>query len=210
MRVLTISDEVVPLVYSLQVKERFADVAVIFGCGDLPYYYLEFVMTMLDVPCFYVMGNHDHDELTGSGEVLTGPRGCVCIDDDVVCVNGLLVAGIGGSLRYNTSRGPQYTEWQMTQRAWILACKIWWMQLRTGRRLDVMLTHAPLAGIHDAEDRPHRGVKVFHTLQRWFRPRYWIHGHVHRSYSYGIATETLYNDTLILNTAGYRHMTLDR
>ena len=105
MRVLTISDEVVPLVYSLQVKERFPDVSVVLGCGDLPYYYLEFVMTMLNVPCFYVMGNHDHDELTGSGEVLTAPRGCVCLDDQVTMHDGALMAGIGGSLRYNTSRG---------------------------------------------------------------------------------------------------------
>lgn len=209
MRVLTLSDEVVPLVYSLQIKERFPDVAVVLGCGDLPYYYLEFVMTMLNVPCYYVMGNHDHDELTGAGEVLTGPRGCVCLDDQVALVDGALVAGIGGSLRYNASRSPQYTEWQMRIRTLALACKILWAQARYRRPLDIMLTHAPLAGIHDADDRPHRGVHAFHALQRWFRPRYWIHGHVHRSYSYGIATETIHNDTMILNTAGYRHMTLD-
>jgi Icc-related predicted phosphoesterase len=209
MRVLTLSDEVVPLVYSLQIKERFADVALVFGCGDLPYYYLEYVTTMLSIPCLYVMGNHDHPEHLESGEVLTGPRGCIAVDDAVVRVNGLLVAGLGGSLRYNLDTGPQFSETQMMARCLRLATRIMWYNAHRRRGLDVMLSHAPLAGIHDGADRPHRGSKAFVTLQRWFRPRYWIHGHVHRSYSYGVATETYFNHTHILNTAGYRDMTIN-
>ena len=210
MRVLTLSDEVVPVVYSLQIKERFADVDLVLACGDLPYYYLEYCVSMLNIPCLYVAGNHDKDEWTGGGELITHPRGCTSVEDRIMITHGLTVAGLGGSLRYNNESGAQYTEAQMLVRMLRLATRVRLHTALTGRRLDVMLSHAPLAGIHDAADRPHRGSHAFVTFQRWFRPTYWIHGHVHRNYSYGVATETYYNQTMILNTAGYRHMTIER
>ncbi len=210
MRVLTLSDEVVPVVYSLQIKERFADVDLILACGDLPYYYLEYCVSMLNKPCFYVAGNHDKDEWTGGGELITHPRGCISVEDKIITTNGLTIAGLGGSLRYNNESGAQYTEAQMMMRMIRLAVRTRLYTAVTGRRLDVMLSHAPLAAIHDAADRPHRGSHAFVTFQRWFKPGYWIHGHVHRNYSYGVATETYYNQTMILNTAGYRHLTINR
>jgi len=33
----------------------------VLSCGDLPPYYLEFLVTVLDVPLFDVRGNHDHE-----------------------------------------------------------------------------------------------------------------------------------------------------
>lgn len=58
-------------------KTRLEGVELILSAGDLKPYYLEFLVTMLNVPCLYVRGNHDmiyHDE---------PPLGCVCIEDDV-------------------------------------------------------------------------------------------------------------------------------
>ncbi len=208
MRVLTLSDEVVPLVYSLQIKERFADVDIVLCCGDLPYYYIDYVVSMLDKPCLYVAGNHDQPEWTEAGEYVTSPRGCIDVDGDVQVINGVLFAGIGGSLRYNNEKGAQYTEWQMLKKVVRLAGKLWWQRFWYDRELAVMMTHAPIVGVHDAEDRPHRGVKSFALLQRWFTPRYWIHGHVHRSYSYGVAIESVFRGTQVYNTAGYRDLTL--
>ena len=52
MQILTISDEIVPAIYSLNVKQRFQGVDFVLCCGDLPYYYIEFVVTMLSVPVF--------------------------------------------------------------------------------------------------------------------------------------------------------------
>src|SRR5262249_6151539 len=52
MQFLTVSDEVVPAIYSLSIKERFGGIQAVLGCGDLPPYYLEFIVTMLAVPCF--------------------------------------------------------------------------------------------------------------------------------------------------------------
>ena len=43
----------------------------------------------------------------------------------------------------------------------------------------------------------------------WFQPRYLIHGHIHRSYGFSGVTETRYRQTMVLNTAGYRLLTVD-
>lgn len=204
MRFLTVSDEVVPIVYSLNVKERFTSVAAVLGCGDLPAYYLEFIVTMLSVPCFYVCGNHNGVEYTENGAELRGPRGCVSLDDRSVCFGGLLIAGLGGSIRYNQNPGAQYTEAQMLLRVWRLAPRLLANRLYYGRYLDILLTHAPPLGIHNGPDWPHRGFRAFLMLMDYFRPRYLIHGHVHRSYGYGLPTRTRYRRTIVLNTAGYR------
>ena len=52
MHFLTVSDEVVPAIYSLNIKERFPDIQAVLGCGDLPPYYLEFIVTMLACAVF--------------------------------------------------------------------------------------------------------------------------------------------------------------
>jgi len=38
---LTVSDEIVPAIYSLNIKQRFGDVGCVLSCGDLPCYYLD-------------------------------------------------------------------------------------------------------------------------------------------------------------------------
>lgn len=209
MRFLTISDEIVPAIYSLNIKQRFTDVGCVLSCGDLPYYYLEFVITMLNVPCYYVLGNHDTIEHTDSGEVVHEPRGCVSVEKRCVHHQGMLIAGLGGCARYNNEPGPQYSETEMLLRVWRLAPALVINRLRYGRYLDVLLTHAPPHGIHNGPDRPHRGFRAFLTLMDLFRPRYLIHGHVHRSYGVRGPWETRYRSTLVINTAGYRLMSLD-
>jgi predicted phosphodiesterase len=59
MKILTVSDKVVDFIYSPQLKEKFGDVELVLSCGDLPFYYLEYIVSILNVPLFYVMGNHD-------------------------------------------------------------------------------------------------------------------------------------------------------
>lgn len=209
MQLLTVADEVVPAIYSLSIKERFADVVGVLGCGDLPYYYLEFIVTMLCVPCFYVYGNHDHGEQTESGELLKEPRGCTSVEDRCLEYSGYLLAGLGGSLRYNQEPGPQYSETEMMVRALRLAPRLAFNRRRYGRTLDVLLTHAPPLGIHNGPDRAHQGFRTFLHLMKRFEPRYLIHGHIHRSYGFSTATATRYGATMVLNTAGYRLLTVD-
>ena len=58
MKILTLSDRVDELIYSPAIKHLFNDVDLVLGCGDLPHYYLEFIVTMIGGPLFYVVGNH--------------------------------------------------------------------------------------------------------------------------------------------------------
>ncbi len=178
------------------------------GCGDLPYYYLEFVLTLLSIPGIYIHGNHDGPERTSGGQLISEPRGCICLEDRTILHQGLLFAGLGGSLRYNQRGGAQYSESEMLLRAWRLAPCLLFNRLRYGRYLDVLLTHAPPLHIHDGSDRAHRGFRTFLHLMEWFGPRYLIHGHMHRSYDPDQPTETRYLNTLVINTAGYRLLEL--
>lgn len=209
MRILTVSDEVVPTIYSLSLAERFSAVECVLACGDLPYYYLEYVITHLPAPCFYVFGNHDSVEYRGTGEPVYEPQGCISLEGRSLCYKGLLLAGLGGSIRYNTSAGHQYEEWEMTLRFWRLAPRLFFNHLRYGRAVDVFVCHAPPAGIHDGPDRPHLGFQTFRTLMQVFQPRYLIHGHVHRSYDHRRCTETRHGQTQVINTAGYRLLDID-
>jgi hypothetical protein len=61
MKILALSDKVIPFIYSPLARQRFADVDLVIGCGDLPYYYLEYVLTVLNY-LYYVRGNHDHTQ----------------------------------------------------------------------------------------------------------------------------------------------------
>lgn len=208
MQFLTVSDEVVPSIYSLNIKERFGHVQSVLACGDLPYYYLEFIVTMLGVPLFYVLGNHDTIEETSNGDILTEARGCTLLEGKVILHDGWLIGGLGGSIRYNDDTAPQYTDQQMMMRIWRMTPQLLLNKVRHGRHIDILLTHAPPLGIHNGPSRPHRGFKVFQSFMDRFQPRYLIHGHIHRSYGYSAVTETRYKETLIVNTAGSRLLTV--
>ena len=91
MKVLTVSDKVDELVYSSAIQRLFGDVDLVLGCGDLPHHYLEFIVTMLGGPLFYVIGNHA-DEVKERHRPETEwvyPGGCENIDGRVVRYKGL-------------------------------------------------------------------------------------------------------------------------
>jgi len=113
MRILTISDVVEDRLYSIGLKDRFGGVDLVLSCGDLPAYYLEFIVSMLDVPLYYVLGNHPDETVVWSettrkarhhwGEPVAlqdstsedkpaGPDGCVNLDGRVINHRGLLIA----------------------------------------------------------------------------------------------------------------------
>ena len=203
MRVLSVSDEVAREVYSAGIRERFAGTEMVFGCGDLQPSYLEYIISMLDTPCLYVPGNHDvAPEETAWGGVLPAPQGGINVDGRVIRIKGLTVAGLGGSIWYNGGK-HQYTELQMMARVLLLLPRVLLRRRRDGHPLDVLLTHSPLAGIHDGP-RAHRGFQSLVYFVRRVMPRYVIHGHVHKQYRYNAATTTQVGPTLVINTAGYR------
>lgn len=159
---------------------------LVLSCGDLPFDYLEYLVSRLDVPLLYVPGNHDPSvklpDMTwmplGQELPIPGPEGCTNIDGKVVVVRGFRIAGLGGSLRYK--EGPnQYTQAEMGRRALLLEFRLRLRRVQHGRKLDILLTHAPPFGLDDAKDPTHVGFASFVRLIRHFHPLLAIHGHVH-------------------------------
>ncbi|RPI05094.1 MAG: metallophosphoesterase [Zetaproteobacteria bacterium] len=206
MKILALSDEVVEHIYSPRVKELFGDVNVVVGCGDLPDYYLEFVVSMLNVPLFHVPGNHDLSpsaaDRMGAGEGAL-PRDCGNLDGRVVREQGLLLAGLGGSVRYRPDGMNQYTQTEMGWRVLRMAPRLWLNRMRHGRALDVLITHAPPKGIHDGTDPAHVGFVAFNRFVAHFRPRFLLHGHSH-VWRRDAVTATQVGATTVLNVCPYR------
>jgi Icc-related predicted phosphoesterase len=204
MRILAVSDEVVDVLYSPKVRERLGKIDVILGCGDLPYYYLDYLLSMLDAPLYYVHGNHDPlVEYTSTGGTKTAPECGENIDLHCVNVRGLLVAGLEGCIRYRPDGNHQFTQTEMSWRSQALLPGLALNRLMHGRWLDILIAHSPPLGIHDMPTSAHTGFRVFLRLMRTFRPRYLLHGHRHRNYGPG-STETRFGQTMVINVHPYR------
>ncbi len=203
MKILAIADKVAELIYGPHIRKYFGDVDLVLACGDLPYDYLEYIVTMLTVPLYYVHGNHDRQwEQTLDGLVPAEPSGCINLDCRVVQHRGLWIAGLEGSRRYKP--GPyQYSDREVALRSLALWPRLLATRLRHGRYLDILVTHAPPRGIHDQEDLCHQGFRSLLRFMERFRPRYLIHGHVHL-YGANSRWRSSYQTTEVLNVYGYR------
>jgi Icc-related predicted phosphoesterase len=204
MKILTVSDVVKPQLYHTSINERYGDVDLVLACGDLPNYYLEFIVSMLNKPLYFVFGNHNQQVVpTERGSKLAEPGGCVNLDGRTVNYKGLLLAGLEGSMRYKPNGGPQYTDREMWLKMWLLGPRLLWNRLSHGRYLDILITHAPPYGVHDAGDLCHTGFKSFLWFMKRFRPRYLIHGHVHL-YGHNQVRRTVFESTLVVNAYGHQ------
>ncbi len=207
MKLLAVSDVEIGFIYSPMIREKYQDVDLILSCGDLPYYYIEYMISMLNVPCYFVRGNHASIREYGVGSIRRFPWGAVdlhrrCVEDDT----GLLVAGLEGSLRYN--KGPhQYTQSEYWSMVFSLVPRLLLNKLSLDRYLDVFIAHAPPWQIHDADDLPHRGIKAFRWLIKVFQPAYFLHGHIH-VYRQDTVTRSMIGNTIIQNVYGYKVLTV--
>ena len=203
MKILCVSDQIDPLVYSSSIKNRFADVDMILGAGDLPLDYLDFIVTNLNKPLFFVFGNH-HDGGIDDGDDKES-FSSTHLGSKVRMEDGLIVAGLGGSMRYNKGKN-QFTEFQMyceiAKLIPILLCN----RIFRGRFLDILLTHAPPKGIHYKPDKCHWGFKAFLWFIKMFKPRYLVHGHIHL-YDLSDVRRTRYLETEVINA--YSHYVID-
>ena len=187
MKLLLLADEESKYLWDYYRPGRLDGIDLILSCGDLDADYLTFLVTVGRAPLLYVHGNHDrrYD--------VHPPEGCDCIEDQLVTVNGLRILGLGGSIRYNG--GPhQYTEREMARRLMKL-----WPQLLFAGGVDVVLTHAPLRGLGDGDDPPHRGFQCLYKLIDRFHPKYYVHGHVHMNYGANIPRLQHYGETTVVN-----------
>jgi Icc-related predicted phosphoesterase len=117
-----------------------------------------------------------------------------------------LVGGIEGSMRYRPEGECMYTDYEIALKLARMTPGLVFNRLRHGRYLDVLVTHSPPYGIHDDTDLAHTGFRPLLPFMRLFRPRYLLHGHVHR-YDPRTATESRYEDTFVINV--YPHKLLD-
>ena len=74
-----------------------------------------------------------------------------------------------------------------------------WRRVLIFRGADVLVSHAPMAGVGDARDLAHRGFICLKDMVEKYRPGYFIHGHVHKTYDFRFRREQKYNDTTVIN-----------
>jgi Icc-related predicted phosphoesterase len=209
MRILAVSDQPMDSLYNPDVRRRMGKIDLILGCGDLPYYYLEYLLTMLDAPLCYVHGNHDPIvEYSSAGGTKSAPEGGDNIDLRCVNMNGLLVAGLEGCIRYKPDGRHMFTQNEMALRSLALLPGLTRNRLVRGRWLDVLIAHSPPLGVHDLPTHAHTGFRAFLNLMRIFRPRYLLHGHRHKNYAPG-PTETRFGATTVINVDPYRVLEIE-
>lgn len=205
MKILAVSDVETGFIHSPALAERFTGVELAISCGDLSPEYLDFIQSALDVPLYYVLGNHDRRPTHEEDGVLRYSG--ASLHRRVIRHGSLTLAGLEGSLLYNRE-GPQYSQAAMWAAVLSLAPALLASRIRTGRRLDIFASHAPPWGIHDVpDDPPHRGFKAFRWLIRVFQPAVLIHGHIHLIHP-AAPRETLAGRTRVINAYGWREIEL--
>jgi Icc-related predicted phosphoesterase len=187
MKILVVADEESKYLWDFYESGRLDDIDLILSAGDLNPDYLSFLVTFAKAPVLYVRGNHD-DKYE-----MRPPEGCICIEDSIYVYEGVRILGLGGSMRYKPGIN-QYTERQMRRRI----RKLWFPLLWHGG-FDILLTHAPAYQINDGRDLPHQGFRAFCKLMEKYKPKFFIHGHVHMSYGRQHKRYDKYGETHVIN-----------
>ena len=178
IKILAVSDEVADSLYGEPLRLRIGQIDLVLGCGDLPAEYLEFLVSLLNVPLYYVFGNHDGSGWwSANGTLAHQPEGCFPLEGKTVNYRGVLLAGLGGSIRYAPAARYQFTQREMWSKTLALALRLWFNRWRYGRFLDIFISHSPPRGIQDGPDAAHVGFEAFRWLLSWAQPGWHLHGH---------------------------------
>jgi len=237
MKILCVSDQIDPLVYSTQAKERFSDIDLVLCAGDLPSDYIDFIVSTLNKPTYFIFGNHNLTEFgyyhkqkkhTGAHPTLQRENpiydmkgsfggvyaGFKILKDKSLSLEGqngkkrpLLIGGVSGSIRYNNGLN-QYTDRQMFFKLLALVPSLFWNKIRYGSFLDIFLTHASPRHIHDKEDPCHKGFECFNWFIKKFQPTYLVHGHIHL-YDMNTPRKTEVGNTTVVNAFSHTILELD-
>jgi Icc-related predicted phosphoesterase len=156
VRVLALADERPPAPIGELVASTQPDLIVLVG--DLEAAWLD-GLASIDVPKLGVHGNHDAPDLLDQ-------VGAQDLHLRRVTAFGLAFTGFAGSPRY--SRDGRY-EWTDEEAAKLIA---------TLPDADVLVTHAPPAGVNDDPGDPvHRGWPALRTWVLRKHPAWLLHGH---------------------------------
>jgi uncharacterized protein len=191
MKILAVSDQrLTEMEKPDYLRQNYGEAQILISCGDIDPSYLEFIATILNLPLYFVKGNHDnhYEEDSPGGDNL---------HLQFSQFEGIRMVGLEGS-RYYNGKNIQHTEAQMSLYALQLLPRMYVAQQTHGYGVDYLVTHSPPAGIHDRDDVAHQGFKSFLWLMRLGRPRYLIHGHID-IWDRRETTETQYYGTRIIN-----------
>lgn len=227
MKILCVSDFVDPLIYNQNVKEAFPDIDAVLCAGDLPIDYIDFIVSVLNKPTYWIFGNHNLEAFKnyhGEKEYFPGNEDSkhfhggnymgfkvtecphlLIIDPKTGKQRPLLIAGVSGSLKYNKGK-CQYTDKQMKFKLLKMVPKLMMNKFKYGTYLDIFLTHASPRHIHDHEDPCHKGFDCFNWFLQKYKPSLMVHGHIHL---YDMREERIgkYYDTTVINA--YSHVLID-
>jgi Icc-related predicted phosphoesterase len=191
MKILAISDQRLPEMERRDyLRQNYSDVSFVISCGDMEVSYLEFITSVLNLPLFFVRGNHDDGYEPGY-------PGGQDLHMNYQSFSGITMVGLEGCVYYN-GRNVQYTEAQMMSNALRIFPRLYVNTLQLGYGADYLVAHSPPKGIHDRPDRTHQGFKSFLWLMRLTKPRYLIHGHID-IWDRREPIETQYFETRVIN-----------
>lgn len=196
-------------------NDRLSSVDYIFSCGDLSRKYLEYITDSVRKSLYFVSGNHY--TLQFYGDNFNSPKivkklyygkgmrlrfGGIDMHGRVETIGDYIIVGFGGSMRYNPGNF-QFEENEMKKIVGRARSKIRWQRLKDfilfkKKKEIIVISHAPVAGVHDGRDRCHRGFQCFRDFIGSARPALWLHGHVHLE-GHGKTQNTVLGETMIVN-----------
>lgn len=190
----------------------------LISCGDLGRDYLTYLSGSLNLELMFVYGNHDVRQKESPGGIqpaafnsrtaLPGSN----LHKNFIKRGEYSLIGFEGSRWYN-GQGTQYEEKEMKSHVNSLLKKIKLKHMFgkiSGRPKNplIVVSHAPVADVHDLKDPCHKGFDCFKTVIEKLQPVLWLHGHIHQP-SLLKNQATTYKGTRIINVCEYRFISID-
>ncbi len=226
MKILAVSDKEDAKLqdFILQNPNVIKNIDFIVSCGDLSKNYLEFIVDTVRKYFFFVEGNHPTLNNDPAKDYFKKIVDKIYDDEQQFTLGGInlharmeiyadyILVGFEGSMRYNM-KGYQYTEKEMSRIVDIVSEKIRIQQIkdfifRKKKKKIIVVSHAPILGVHDKQDTCHKGFACFKKFLNKFNPLIWFHGHVHFE---GQMNEqiTKVSNTLVVNVYGFHIVDVD-
>lgn len=190
----------------------------IVSCGDLSKSYLEFIVDSVKKYFFFVEGNHptlndnptkDYfkkvvDKIYDNEQQFS--LGGINLHARMEIYSDYILVGFEGSMRYNM-KSYQYTEKEMSKIVNKVSRKIIRQQIkdfifRRKKKKIIVISHAPISGIHDKQNTCHKGFECFKKFLKRFNPLIWFHGHVHYEGQMNEQITRVCN-TMVINVYGF-------
>ena len=165
MKILVISDKESEMLTKFYHQNNLDEVDFILSVGDLPHAYLESVKTNLNKPLLYINGNHDlYKTKLFDKNFIEWKCAEIC---------GVKIVGIGCKKREE----KMLTEAEMSEKLNKLYKKL------KNKKIDIVISHYPAAGIGDGDDATHKGYQSIKEFVEKIKPTYFVYGHNHLNYN---------------------------